>query len=117
MKIDGIEVVYLSDWDGLPVKNHLPEELRERMKTENQWLEAGFLLKCGATKYEMHPSVLSKRLCTYYLDSDVKKLDAASAPRNCMTCSIRNGRYCIVAGDYVSAKNCCSEWDPGKTGA
>lgn len=113
MQIDGISVTRFSDFDGLPIKNHLPESLRERMKTENQWLESGYFLKPGATKYEMHPSVLSKRLCSYYLDTDVEKPDPANVPKNCMTCRIRDGRYCCVAGDYISAKHCCSEWDPG----
>lgn len=112
MQIDGVVVTYFSDWDGLPVKNHLPAELKERMKTENQWLEAGYLLKAGATKYEMHPSVLSKRLCTYYLDLDVEMVTGANAPRSCLTCQLREGRYCVVAGDFVGAKNCCSEWEP-----
>ena len=41
MRIEGFDVTYLSSYDGLPVKNHLPVELRERFKTENQWLGAG----------------------------------------------------------------------------
>lgn len=36
MRIEGFDVTYLSSYDGLPVKNHLPVELRERFKTENQ---------------------------------------------------------------------------------
>ena len=44
MRIEGFDVTYLSSYDGLPVKNHLPVELRERFKTENQWLESGYVL-------------------------------------------------------------------------
>ena len=110
MKIDGIEVIYFSDWDGLPVKNHLPEELRARMKTENQWLEEGFVPRPNAPKFEMHPSSLAKKTCVYYLNTDVQKANLVSTPKNCMTCNIRTGRYCVVAGGYVGARNCCSEW-------
>ena len=46
MRIEGFDVTYLSSYDGLPVKNHLPVELRERFKTENQWLESGYVLVC-----------------------------------------------------------------------
>lgn len=112
MQIDGITVTYLSDWDGLPVKNHLPVELRDRMKTANQWLELGYLPKEKATKYELHPSALSKRIFVYYLDTDVEKMTDATTPKSCMTCSIRTGRYCPVAGDYVGVNGRCSEWDP-----
>lgn len=48
MRIEGFDVTYLSSYDGLPVKNHLPVELRERFKTENQWLESGYVLVVGA---------------------------------------------------------------------
>ena len=65
MRIEGFDVTYLSSYDGLPVKNHLPVELRERFKTENQWLESGYL--------EMHPTAVSRTLCTYYLDTQVEE--------------------------------------------
>lgn len=112
MKIAGFEISYLSEWDGLPVKNHLPSELKERMKTENQWLEAGYVVKAQATAYELHPSALAKRTCTYYLDEDVEAIHTDNAPRNCMTCSIRSGHYCPVASDYVGSSYCCSEYEP-----
>lgn len=110
MKIDGIEITYFSDWDGLPVKNHLPAELRERLKTKNQWLEVGFVVKENAVKYEMHPSSLAKKLFIYYLDSDTERLSAEVPPKNCMTCGRRNGRFCNVAGGFISSQDCCSEW-------
>ena len=47
MRIEGFDVTYLSSYDGLPVKNHLPVELRERFKTENQWLESGGARRLG----------------------------------------------------------------------
>lgn len=71
MKIEGMEVTYLSSYDGLPVKNHLPAELRDRFKTENQWLESGYRLAADVVGIEMHPSAMSKRLYTYYLDTQV----------------------------------------------
>ena len=66
MRIEGFDVTYLSSYDGLPVKNHLPVELRERFKTENQWLESGYVLVAGAVGLEMHPTAVSRTLCTYY---------------------------------------------------
>lgn len=110
MKIDGVEILRLSEWDGLPIKNHLPVTLKDRMKTENQWLESGYVVKGTATAYKMHPSAMAKRTFVYYLDEDVEPVTAEDAPKNCMTCSIRNGRFCVVAGDFVSSKNSCSEW-------
>lgn len=110
MTIDGIKVNCFADVDGIPIKNHLPLELRERLKTENQWLEDGYIVKATAVPYDMHPSVLSKRTFTYYLDEDVEVIAPENAPRNCLTCSIQKGRFCAVAGDYVSSKHCCSEW-------
>lgn len=110
MQIDGVNVTSLSNWDGKPIKNKLPAELKTRMKTENQWLEAGYLVKAGATGYEMHSNAMGKQLFTYYIDSEVEEITDSNAPKNCMTCGIRTGRFCVFAGDYVSAKTCCSEW-------
>lgn len=73
MRIEGFDVTYLSSYDGLPVKNHLPVELRERFKTENQWLESGYVLVVGAVGLEMHPTAVSRTLCTYYLDTAGRK--------------------------------------------
>mgnify|MGYP003291098709 CR=1 FL=1 len=72
MKIDNVIIVCSSEWDGLPIKSKLPEELKTRLKTENQWLEEGFVIKPDATFYEMHPSALSKKTVFYFLDKDVE---------------------------------------------
>lgn len=112
MKIEGFEITYLSSYDGLPVKNHLPAELKDRFKTENQWLESGYNLVVGAVGREMYPNAINKKLCVYYLDSQVlhySEFDKDS--RICATCRIREDRYCPVAGEYVSMKHSCSEWD------
>ena len=73
MRIEGFDVTYLSSYDGLPVKNHLPVELRERFKKENQWLESGYVLVVGVVGLEMHPTAVSRTLCTYYLDTQVEE--------------------------------------------
>lgn len=112
MKIDGITITNVSETDGLPFKNKLPAEIRDRLKTENQWLEAGFVLKPDAAGYEMHPAVTYSKPRMYYLDTDVVKVSGETAPDNCMGCMNRAGRFCPVAGDYVSSKNRCSEWAP-----
>lgn len=78
MKIEGFEVTYLSSYDGLPVKNHLPVELRERFKTENQWLESGYVLVAGAVGLEMHPTAVSRTLCNvnkvYNINNVIKEV-------------------------------------------
>lgn len=74
MKIDNMIVCCASEWDGLPIKNKLPEELKARLKTEEQWFDNGYVLKENAAPYEMHPSVLAKRTCVYYLDTDVEPM-------------------------------------------
>lgn len=110
MTIDGVEVIRFADCDGMPIKNHLPIEIRDRMKTELQWLEEGFLVKPDATRYEMHASCMSKKTFIYYLDKDVEQITSENTPECCATCAIREGKYCAVAGDYVSSKYRCSEW-------
>lgn len=60
MKIDGIEVMYLSEWDGKPVKNHLSVGLRSRMMTKLQWMTKGYRIKPDVNGYGMHPSAMSK---------------------------------------------------------
>lgn len=108
--IDGVGIKDLSEWDRKPVKNKLPMELKERMKTEKQWLEMGYLIKKNAKGYEMHPNMMSKKLFLYYLDSQVEKMTNLNAQKNCGTCSYRENRYCFIAGDFVGVSNCCSEW-------
>lgn len=110
MQIDGVDVTFLSGWDGKPIKNKLPGGLKDRLKTENQWLESGFLLRDGAIGYEMHSNAISKKLFTYYMDYDVEEITENNVPRNCLTCKIRTGRFCVIAGDYVGANTGCSEW-------
>jgi len=109
MKIDGIEITCLSEYDGKPVKNHLPAELRDRLMTKNQWLEQGCTPKENEQGYEMHSNMMGKRLFVYYLDSQVEKIE--SDEEMCANCSLRTNRFCIVMGDYVKMDGHCSEWD------
>ena len=44
-EIGGVKIDVFSDYDGLPVKSQLPEELKERLKTEKQWLWEGYVVK------------------------------------------------------------------------
>lgn len=112
MKIEGFEITYLSSYDGLPVKNHLPAELKERFRTENQWLEDGYVLMSGVEGMEMHPNAMSRQLYTYYLDSQVMKREEYDRESEiCATCKWREDRYCPFAGGYVSMKHSCSEWE------
>ncbi|MBR3603823.1 MAG: hypothetical protein IKL48_03980 [Elusimicrobiaceae bacterium] len=72
MKIDNVIICCASEWDGLPIKSKLPDALKARLKTEEQWFDDGYVLKENAVSYEMHPAVLSKKTCAYYLDIDVE---------------------------------------------
>lgn len=68
---DYSELLYLNDWDGLPVKNHLPPEIGARFKTEKQWLSLGFLLNDDARAVDMHQSAMAMNTIPYYHESDV----------------------------------------------
>ena len=99
----------LSEYDNKIVKNHLPEEIKNRFLTKKQWLEKGFIPKENAKAIEMHPSWMSKILCEYYLDSDVE-----SVPKSlecCSTCMYYKNRFCKVNLYHVSADSRCSEYD------
>lgn len=101
----------ISEYDGKPVKNHLPVEIKERLLTKNQWLAKGYQPKQDATIYAMHPTYMSKILCDYYLDTDVEPIP--DDLECCATCKYRNKRtsYCIWVGDYVSVTASCSEYE------
>ena len=57
--------------DLYPVKNHLPAELGVMFKTARQWEDLGFGISDDAVEYEMHPSMMSSKTCTYYHEDDV----------------------------------------------
>lgn len=104
--------VRCSDYDGKPIKNKLPEEFKDRFKTEKQWLDEGKQLKADARFVEMHPNAMNKKLCKYYLDEDLE--DVSPNREICVNCGLRyaeQGR-CPVMGGFVSADGRCSEWVP-----
>lgn len=109
MKIDGVDIIWVSA-DGIPIKSHFPEALKERLKTKNQWLELGCVPKEDTVGYECHPSAMAYRTSIYYLDKDVEPIGKDTMIECCGTCMIRDGRYCVVAGDYVRMQGRCSEW-------
>lgn len=80
----------------------------EDYRTEKQWLDAGFVPKKESTGCEMHASMMSSKTYIYYLPEDVEPIKKKT--KCCRTCSIREGKFCIVAGDYISLTHCCSEW-------
>lgn len=57
-----------------------------------------------------HENAMNKKLCSYYLDNQVTKITSDNAPKNFVTCNYRKGKYYFIAGEYVSSKNCCSEY-------
>lgn len=102
MIIDG------KDFPGVEAKNKLPAEVRERLLTENQWLDRGFFVKPGVEGYTMRSNMCGEKMFVYYLDTQVEPI--TNATQTCATCGLRQGRFCEVAGDYVSLKHRCSEW-------
>lgn len=111
MLVRGISVE-CSGYDGLPIKNHLPPELRDAFRTRRQWLEGGFVPRDAATAVPMHPNAMNKKLVDYFYADDVE-IPAGDVPRNCLTCRIRGGnRFCVIAGGFVGEANRCSEYEP-----
>lgn len=102
MTIDGKEYV------GIEAKNKLPAEIRERLLTENQWMERGFAVKDGKEGYTMRSNMSGSKLFVYFMDTQVEPISATTEV--CATCSIRQGHFCDVAGEYVSMQHHCSEW-------
>ena len=102
---------YLSEYDGKVIKTRLPDEVKARFQTRNQWLEKGFAPKEDARIYEIHPSAMNKKLCEYFLDTDVGNLNESL--ECCATCSIYKKRYCVIMGEYVSVNHKCSEYKKG----
>jgi len=110
MKSKGFEVTRFSEWDGLPIKNKLPEELKIRLKTKKQWLDEGYLVNPDATAYEMHHQVLAKMTYIYYHEDDVTKITPEDNIQTCATCRYRQKQYCIVMAAFTGAEERCSEW-------
>lgn len=102
--------VRCSDYDGKPIKNKLPDELKERFKTEKQWIDEGKRVTSNARFVEMHPNAMNKKLCKYYLDEEVE--DLPYDVKICATCSLRHAEEgrCPVAGTFVSGDGHCNEW-------
>lgn len=60
-----------SEWDGLPVKNHLPAAVGARFATRSQWKQEGFDVPACARPVKMHPSMAAKRLFDYFWEGEV----------------------------------------------
>ena len=60
-----------SEWDGLPVKNHLHAAVGARFATRSQWKQEGFDVPASARPVQMHPSMAAKRLFDYYWEDEV----------------------------------------------
>lgn len=113
METDGIYKmlnVRRSDYDGKPIKNKLPDEIRYRFKTEKQWIDEGKQLRENARYIEMHPNAMNKKLCKYYLDEEVETLSLDK--KICANCKLRRAEAgrCVVMGTFVSGTSHCSEW-------
>ena len=113
-EIGGVKIDVFSDYDGLPVKSQLPEELKERLKTEKQWLWEGYVVKPEEKErgYSIHPTMLNKKLCIYYFEDQVSNIQEGANIKNCSTCNWPSkNHYCICAGGRVSPDGRCSEWE------
>ena len=68
---------YLSKFDGLPIKNKLPKDLKSRLKTMYGWAELGKSPKDNAPYYRFHSWKDDDALHYYYLDTDVEDDECA----------------------------------------
>ena len=75
MCIEGFEILFTDNIDGLPFKSLLPPKLNARLKTEKQWRELGFALKPGATGFKMHISMSRLKVIKYFLDNEVERVE------------------------------------------
>lgn len=106
----------LSTYDGKPIKNWLPDEIKEKFWTENQWLDKGMVLKKNAEAIEMHSHVNGMKLYKYYFETEVEPLtDEIEKCANCVYRYAEEGR-CPVMGEFVSPKGHCSEWQGSRVG-
>ena len=110
MSIEDLGNVTTSMYDGKPIKNKLPDEIKDRFLTEKQWIDEGKQLKEDAKFIEMHPNAMNKKLCKYYIDEEVEPL--SEDKEICANCSLRTAEFgrCPVAGSFVSGTGHCSEW-------
>lgn len=108
MTINGVEVTCFSEFDGKPIKNKLPEKIKNKMKTEKQWREEGFRVIQDEKGYEMHPTEYQKKLYTYFFYMQVE--DLGEVDLVCETCHLRQGKFCPVIKDYIDFDEICSEW-------
>lgn len=97
---------------GFPYRSRQIEDYR----TRRQWEEAGYKVKIGEEGHKMHSSMNSSKTFVYYLPEEVESItvDPLPAEKSCATCSLRNARYCEIAGSYVNLSHKCSEWNGGK---
>lgn len=98
------------EYNGYRVKKDQIEDYR----TENQWIEDGFQIKEGVAGHRMYATRIAARnqgkTFVYYLPEEVEPLKNEKVQECCGSCSVREGRYCMVAGDYVRMNGHCSEW-------
>lgn len=66
--------VGVSEWDGLPIKDKLPDCLQELYATRKQWLFRGFEVSPGAKPVPMHPNAMNKKLVEYFYRDDVRPI-------------------------------------------
>ena len=82
----------------------------EDYRTQRQWADVGYKPKSDEKGHEMHASMLSTKTYTYYLPDEVEPMTGEE--KCCATCRIREGSFCVVAGEHISLSSRCSEWDP-----
>lgn len=112
-KIENYEVKDSEMENGYPFKNKLPEEIKNRLLTKNQWLEMALTPKAEAKAYKMYANRTGHSpLYDYYLDTDVEPLP--NDAEVCATCEIRCGKFCDIAGEYINMTGHCSEWTKTK---
>lgn len=101
--IDGVKHYFICDIDitdtlnpknGLPIRSQFPQELKDRLLTERQWLVRGYKPKFEAYVYEINASKADYKV-EYFMDIDVEPYTESTVKRTCYTCKfykIRSGK-------------------------
>ena len=90
-------------------KYRLPSELKERYKTEGEWIMEGKIVKATAEGRVMLETSSSKNPVKFYLDTEVQPI--YSNTQVCASCIIRKtNNFCPYKSCFVRFSNTCSHW-------
>ena len=84
----------------------------EDYRTRRQWEDAGYKVKDGIQGHEMHAVSGSSKTFIYFLPDEVEPMKfGVNVDPCCATCSLREGLFCPMMGDYLKKLDKrSSEW-------